>query len=323
VSSTVIEHRSDVSARAFPAMGSDAEVIVVGGRAGLIDEATDEIDRLERLWSRFRPDSEVSEINRRAGETVAVDRATSLLAQRSIAAWRITGGGFDPTVLGAMLRAGYGAPFDPDRRERTADPSDLVVGSSDIVVDRDRSTVTIPAGVGFDPGGIGKGLAADIVATLLMDRGAEGACVNIGGDLRVEGVGPVDESWTIAIDHPHRAAPLALVTLSGGAVATSTTLKRRWTVAGEQRHHLIDPATGRPTDSDVELMTVIAGQAWLAEALATASLLRGRHRVFDLLDHTNPALAALDDGSVVTTDTLDPFLVPLTHPARTHPARTS
>ena len=83
-------------------------------------------------------------------------------------------------------------------------------------------------------------------------------------------------------------------------MATSTTLKRRWRVNGEDRHHLIDPVTGGPSTTDLTHATVIAGEAWIAEVLAKAVLLRGRARAFDLLDEHTAALV-VDDNDAVTT----------------------
>src|SRR5439155_6641322 len=83
---------------------------------------------------------------------------------------------------------------------------------------------------GFDPGGIGKGLAADMVAQELMDCGARGACVNLGGDLRVEGEGPDAGRWIVAVEHPRGGDPVVVAALAAGAIATSTILKRAWTV---------------------------------------------------------------------------------------------
>ncbi len=306
-----VDRSTRVEVRALRAMGCDVELILVGSTQDVMDEAVAEIHRLERLWSRFLPDSEVSQLNRLAGQALRVDPATMLLVERSVAAWRLSGGGFDPTVLGAMLRAGYSAPLEVDGHgEHAPVASDLVVGCSDIVVDPVASTVTIPPASGFDPGGIGKGLAADIVATRVLAAGAGGVCVNLGGDLRIEGVAPAGGSWCIGVDHPD-GTPVALLSIEGGAVATSTTLRRRWTVGGSPRHHLIDPHTGEPAVTDVELMTVVAGQAWRAEALATASLIRGRAGVFDLLDDRVAGLAVMADGSVLTTDALRPYLAPL------------
>ncbi len=98
--------------RRFRAMGSDAHLIVVGGADHVLDEAERRIEQLEQRWSRFIETSEICELNRRAGDAVTVSAETALLVERAIEAWRLTGGGFDPTVLGAVMRAGYDVSFD-------------------------------------------------------------------------------------------------------------------------------------------------------------------------------------------------------------------
>jgi thiamine biosynthesis lipoprotein len=286
--------------RRFRAMGSDAHLVVVDGPGHLLGNAEHRIGQLEQMWSRFIDTSEICELNRRAGEDVVVSSETALLIERAIEAWRLTGGGFDPTVLGAVLRAGYDVSFDELSADRESVSSSLLIGCTDITVD--GHTVRLPSGTGFDPGGIGKGLAADIVISEIIAGGAAGACVNLGGDLRVAGESPQGGPWTIAIEHPLITEPLALVGLRGGAIATSTTLRRRWIVEGRQRHHLIDPATGEPSDSDLELTTVIAGEAWMAEVLAKAVLLRGSQRAFDIIDDSHvQALTVAATGEVRTT----------------------
>ena len=308
--------------RRFRVMGSDAHVIVVGGadeEAGdeverradesLLDHAQKRLDHLESLWSRFRPDSEVTQLTECAGEWVMVSEETSILVRRAVEAWRISGASFDPTVLGDMLRAGYDRTFDAlaDAPTRSG-LSRLLQGAADIEVDGNR--VRLPEGTGFDPGGIGKGLAADFVTGELLAAGAAGVCVNVGGDLRVRGTGPGEGGgWTIGIEHPWLDEPLALVGLLDGAMVTSTTLKRHWTVDGEERHHLIDPGTGRPSTSDLTLVTVIATEGWRAEILAKSVLLRGSEHPFDLLGGTGAEAMCLDrDGRVQSTDGFAAFL---------------
>ena len=90
--------------------------------------------------------------------------------------FRVTGGRYDPTVLGAMLRAGYDRSFELLGDGDTGQESALRLGYEGVTVDRDASTVTLPAGVGFDPGGIGKGFAADLLVRDLLEAGAAGAC---------------------------------------------------------------------------------------------------------------------------------------------------
>lgn len=285
-------------------MGSDVHLIVVGGHEALIDRAERRIHDLEQRWSRFLGTSEISRINAASGQWVTVSADTVLLIERAIEAWRLTGGGFDPTVLEAVVAAGYDRSFDELAADRPATASPPVwhvglVGPTDI--DLDGLAVRLPAGCGFDPGGIGKGLCADLVVTELLGAGAAGACVNMGGDVRVAGIAPGGSTWTIAIEHPHSPEPIAMVGLAAGAVATSTTLRRTWSVGGQRRHHLIDPSTGQPSDSDLDLATVVAGEAWTAEVLAKALVLRGSQRAFDVVDPAVAAGLTVDGGGTVRT----------------------
>jgi FAD:protein FMN transferase len=284
--------------RRFRAMGSDAHLLVVGGPTGLVDRAHRRIDDLERRWSRFRPDSEVSRLTQHAGSAVPVSSETVLLVGRSIDAWRLTGGAFDPTVLGDVLRAGYDRSFE-DREEGAINvhPTLLRAGCADIEVT--AQTVALPPGTGFDPGGIGKGLAGDLVAAEMMAAGAAGVCVGLGGDVRVTGLAPDGQGWTIAVEHPWFPWPLTSLGVGDGAVATSTTLLRRWRVGDTINHHLIDPSTGLPSDSDLTFATVVAGEAWIAEVQAKTVLLRGSMRAFDLIDGTGIEGLAMGRGGRV------------------------
>jgi thiamine biosynthesis lipoprotein len=296
--------------RRFRAMGSDAHVIVVGGDDRLIERVAQRIDDLEARWSRFLPGSEVSALNREAGRPVAVSAETTLLVERAVAAWRLSAGAFDPTVLGAVLRAGYDRSFDrigPRRDGSGWTGLSLGAGADAIVVE--GNLVRIPEGSGFDPGGMGKGLAADMVTAEAMEAGAEGVSVNLGGDLRVRGCGPEGGSWTVAIEHPWVDRPIALVGLADGAVATSTTLLRRWSVDGTPRHHLIDPQTGLPSDTDVALASVVAADGWVAEVLAKACLLAGWDHAFDIIGGTGGQALVVDhQGRVKATEGLADFL---------------
>lgn len=297
----------------FRAMGSDAHVIVVGGPADGAERARARIDQLEQRWSRFIADSEISILNRHAGEFLDVSDDTRLLVELAIEAWRISGGSFDPTVLGAMIRAGYDRSFETMGDAPAAGISSLLLGCTDIEIT--ERGIRLPAGTGFDPGGIGKGLGADIVADDAMTAGADGVCVNLGGDLRVRGRSPEGGGWTIDIEHPLVSTPIARVGVSEGAVATSTTLKRQWKVDGAWRHHLIDPATGMPSDSDLTLACVITAQAWAAEVLAKAVLLRGSAHPFDLLGGTGAQALVVDrEGRIDATDGFAAYLGDMTLP---------
>lgn len=287
-------------------MGTVAHVVVVGGdEARLIDRARRRLDDLERRWSRFLPGSEVSRLNRRPGRPVVVSPDTFTLVARSVDAWHATGGRFDPTILPAMLAAGY----DRDYASVAAVAGPLGVpqpapGCGGIRLDAAVQAVWLPAGVFVDPGGIGKGLAADLVSREIVEAGAAGALVNVGGDLRVRGTPPAGDEWTVTVEDPaDRDRELARFGLASGAVATSSRLRRRWRAGDIDLHHLIDPTTGSAARTDVATVTVVAADAWWAEALATAlcvspapAALGGRHDA--------SVLVVRADGARITTPDL-------------------
>jgi FAD:protein FMN transferase len=279
----------------FRAMGSDVHVVVVDGPPDLPRLARDRVEELERRWSRFRPDSEISRLNTLAGSPVHVSPVTLGLVQRALQGARVTGGRFDPTVLGDLLRAGYDRTFEQLADHGTAGRSPLRRGWAGIVVDDAGSAVTLPAGVGVDPGGIGKGYAADLLVEELRSAGAAGVCVNLGGDLRVEGRAPAGGSWVVGIRHPLRPVPAATVTLDRGAIATSSRVRRAWGPVGDRRHHLIDPATGQPAASGLVAATVLAAQGWQAEVLSKAAFLGG-------LGHGPALLAAVGAAGLLVDD---------------------
>jgi thiamine biosynthesis lipoprotein len=260
----------------FAAMGSDVHVVVVGGPAGLEVRARDRIAELESRWSRFRPDSEVNWLNRANGHPVLVSSDTLTAVEAAVGAWHATEGRFDPTVLPSLVAAGYDRDFasvppDAPHDAPGPNPPGPAPGCARIVIDATVSAVALPPGVEIDLGGIGKGLAADLVVAELARAGAAGACVNVGGDLAVWGRAPSDAGWIVDVEH----LPDLRIALGGGGIATSSPSKRRWTRGGRPLHHLIDPRQGRPADAGLAAVTVIAGSAAHAETLTKAAFISG------------------------------------------------
>ncbi len=290
-------------------MGTQAEVLVVDGDPQVAAEAQAHLDALEERWSRFRPHSDISVLNRAQGRPVVVSPETLVLVDRALTAARATGGRFDPTVGAALLAHGYDRSFAQvaEHAIRVA-PEPVVDGSwPGIEIDHEASTVVLPAGTVFDPGGIGKGLAADLVSNALAHRSA-GLLVNVGGDLRMRGQAPTADGWIVAIDDPFDAGrELARLSVPDGAVATSSRMKRRWETASGPAHHLIDPRTGRPAATGVAAVTVVAAEAWWAEVQATSVLLLGPEGPAET-DGSVEVLAVLDDGSLVFTNGLEAVL---------------
>jgi thiamine biosynthesis lipoprotein len=306
---------ADAIERTWRAMGCAAALVVVGGEQVLADRAVARVEDLEEKWSRFRPTSEVSRVNRGAGAAVPVSADTVELVAIALEASARTGGAFDPTVGGAVIAAGYDESFDRfDGRPRSVDRDAMMPmrGADAVELDVDARTVAVPPGVQLDFGGVGKGLAADLVVAELLAAGAAGAMVSVGGDLRVRGAAPAgDRAWLVGVADPWTDdVDLATVALLDGGVATSSTRRRRWvTIDGGEAHHVIDPRTGAPATSSVVGATVIAADAATAEAAATACVVGGVEAGTGAVDALGVgALLVEDDGRRVVAGSFEAFL---------------
>lgn len=294
------------------AMGTDVQIVVTGAPdatethvTALAELGRQRIAELESAWTRFDASSELRRLCAAAGRPMAVSAATRTLLRTMIAMWHRSGGLFDPTVGRAVAAAGYDDDFTlVAARAAATRPSALgaeaTPGCSGIVVDDLAGTATVPVGVELDAGGVGKGLTADLVVARLMAGGADGALVNIGGDLRVAGrSNDGHDDWMIRIAEP--TVELDLDIAVEGAVATSTDRRRRWLTSSGVAHHLIDPADGRPVDSPVALVTTFAPDAATAE-VATKVVYIGwpvlaRSELSQRLDALGAAaLVVTDDG---------------------------
>ncbi len=260
-------------------MGTTASVIVHGADASA-SRCFDRLDELEARWSRFLPDSELSRLNRAAGHLTVVSPDLFRLVDHLVAAHRWTEGRFDPTLHDQLVAWGY----DRTYRELADDPSQEVIASipehedrcAEITLIPTASTVLLPAGTHLDPGGLGKGLAGDIVAAEAIAAGADGVLVEIGGDVVTRGTAPDGGAWRIAVP-ANESSDEQIIELHDGAVATSDTAVRQWSRGGSRHQHVLDPLTAAPLTERITA-TVIAGAGWWAEAVATAAVISQSRR---------------------------------------------
>jgi thiamine biosynthesis lipoprotein len=271
------------------------------------------LEHLEACWSRFRPASDISRLNLADGRPLRVDPVTITLIDTMIDAWRTTEHRFDPTILPALMEAGYRASIDDPGRVTILPSGAMHIGGFDhgeatlehVEIDRGAGTVRLPPGLVIDAGGIGKGLAADLSVAHALRSGADGAMTSIGGDIAMGGR-PPEGGWIVHVEHPDDDhGMLGTISVTGGGVATSSTRSRRWSQQGVEHHHVIDPWTSAPSMTDLSSVTVIARSGWLAEAHATAALLSGSCEVIEYLDrHDLSGLAVTGDGTILATDDL-------------------
>jgi thiamine biosynthesis lipoprotein len=288
-------------------MGTTARVLVLGGPVELPARAWARLAELEARWSRFEPTSELCRINAANGAPVVVSHDTYDVVARAIGSWRATGGRFDPTILDALEAAGYDRDFDAIVDSGAAPVgSRPAPGCGSIELLPLLPAVQVPAGVRLDLGGIGKGTAVDLVVGELLADGAAGACVDLGGDVRVGGTGPDGGAWRVDVDPA--LAPDRSFRLAAGAVATSTRVRRAWTRNGAAQHHLIDPRRGAPAATGLRSVTVVAAEAATAEVLAKAAFVAGPRDGRALLaEHGVTGLLVADDGGVEALPGLEAF----------------
>lgn len=307
----------------FRTMGAAARIAVPDASAALISDAVTHLAALEQRWSRFVATSEISLLNESPELPAMVSADTAALVDMARIAHEQTDGWFDPTVLPALIDAGYDRshellhPAASGGAAPTAVPGPAVapgaaprLPSDALFVDRDLGLVHLGAGHRIDPGGIGKGLAADVTAGLLRSRGASWAQVELGGDVRVAGASPHGAVWPVHVADPFDAhGVLTTLEVPEGGVATSSRLRRRWTHSGSEQHHLIDPRTRRPSTTPLVAVTVVAGETWWAEVLAKAALLAGPGPGSALVErHGAAAVLVHDDGSVQAAGPIEPWL---------------
>jgi thiamine biosynthesis lipoprotein len=281
----------------FRAMGTTCAVSVTArdadrflARRALL-AGTAEVEACERVLSRFDPASDVSRLNRAAGEWVAVDPRLEHALDAAVRIRSDTGGRFDPTILAALIAAGYDRSFE-QLDERPGRPA--MGWRAGARIDLSPGRARIEPGAAVDLGGLGKGFSA--ARTLAAMRSAwpamPGAIVDLGGDIAAVGTPPDRGPWRIAIADPtRRRTTLGTVLLDEGAIATSGRNARRF---GPSRslHHLIDPSTGAPASAGPLAVTVVAADATDAEGHATALAISS---VADARAHLgrHPELAAL------------------------------
>jgi thiamine biosynthesis lipoprotein len=281
----------------------------------------DFILRVESKLSRFQPESELSGLNARPGQTVRVSPLLWEVIALALDAARRTGGLYDPTVVDALETAGYDRPFrevvsglgtqwKPQELRRTvgsncqelprvplsfpeflrpaAHDRRMTAGRQgpswgDIVVDSNTRGVTLPPGVRLDLAGIAKGWVAERAADRLSRLGP--CLVDAGGDIAARGSPPGQPAWPVGVADPRNPhTDLALIPVRDQGVATSGVDYRRWTRDGVLQHHIIDPRTARPAPTDLLTVTVVAGDAIEADLHALVVMILGADAGFRYLE---------------------------------------
>lgn len=297
----------------FRAMGCQILVAIDSPqKPAELERVPDWFESWEQGFSRFRLDSELSLVNRRAGIPTQVSQDFADVFAITLEADRISGGMVTPVILDSLLQAGYDQSFDllaPQQAFSYAEPILCLPRLSEINWEATTRTICTPPDLHLDFGGIVKGWAAHQTVERLKEYGP--VLVDAAGDIAVSGLQSDGQPWLIGVADPFNPSEnLELLQMQRGGVATSGRDRRRWLQGSRWNHHIIDPRTGAPAETDVLTATVVAPSAIQAEWAAKTSLIMGSQAGLDWLE-TNPSfegMLVLEDGQCLYSHNFENYL---------------
>lgn len=247
----------------------------------------EEAIRLEKLLSRFIPESEISKINQSAGiKSESISKDTFEVLSEAISFSRLSKGIFDITIgpLVDLWRDNQSS-LQPPKNDNIKHAL-LLVHYNDLLLDKNKRTAQLKrVGQSLDLGGIGKGFAGDKFIQVFKHYNISSAYTNIGGNVLTLGKKPDGSSWRVGIQHPREEKGLiGVVAVENKAVVTSGDYQRYFLDhKGIRYHHILNPLTGYPAQSGLVSVTVVADKSITADALSTILFIAGKEKGLELL----------------------------------------
>ena len=271
----------------------------VWGDEAALDAVSDELTRLDALLDATDAESAIGRLN--AGEPL--DGEAAMLVRQAVAYSEATGGAFDPTVYPLMRLWGF-----TDETQRVPSDAEITAALANIgtnQVQLDETAVSLHPGAAIDLGGIAKGYAADRCVALLQQSDAA-ALLSLGGNIQTYGAKPDGTPWTIGIADPQQPEQaVASVAVTGTkALVTSGGYQRYFEADGVTYHHIIDPKTGRPAESGLASVTILADSGTMADAYSTALFVMGLEDAVDFwrAEQSFEAVFITTDGEIYATE---------------------
>lgn len=237
-----------------------------------VSKAVQEINRLDAMFSVGNTDSDVTKLNENGSGEVSEE--TAFIINRAMQVSKETKGAFDITIYPVMELWGF-----TTKNYRVPDSSEISevlkrVSYTNVAIDGKQ--MTLSAGASIDLGGIAKGYTSSRVIQIMKDCGIEHAIVNLGGNVQVLGTKTDGSDWRIAIQNPDsESSYLGVLSTADKAVITSGGYERYFEQDGQVYHHIINPETGYPSDSDLTSVTIVCSDGTTADALSTALFVMG------------------------------------------------
>ena len=274
------DRRVEKAERETYKLGTVVHITVYGAdKAKLVkelDAAVAEISRYENLFSVNIASSEISKINADAARKTNVGGETAAIISDALRMARETGGAFDPTIEPIVKLWAIGT--DHPRVPGAGEIKKYLPYVDYRKISVNGEAVSKGAGQKIDLGGIAKGWIADRLAEKLRAAGVRSALIDLGGNISVVGKSPERRAWRLGLQRPSRPRGeyFAVVSAEDSSVVTSGPYERFFEKDGVTYHHIFDPKTGRPANSDLASVSIVSKNSAEADALCTALFVMGR-----------------------------------------------
>jgi FAD:protein FMN transferase len=283
-------------------MGTYVEITVLGKDQSKLKEAMEagflEIAKVEKMMSPYREDSDITRINNNAGKgPVKISPEIFEVIKRAMRISKMSGGAFDITISGlkGLWKIDPESPRVPTQNE--INERLPLIDYKQVVLDEKNLTITLAKeGMRLDLGGIAKGYAVDKAALKMSRMGITSASVNAGGDLHTIGT-KGGRPWNIGIQDPRDDKNvIGKLPVTSLAVATSGDYEKFMIVDGKRYCHIMDPKTGKPAEKCMSV-TIVCGEAWLADGLATAVFVMGPEKGMSIIEKLEGVDAVVIDAN--------------------------
>ncbi len=259
--------------------------ILGDGSGRLLEGCYDLCGEMERVFSRTDPDSELYRVNHREDSRVELSEDLAAVVEKGIEFYGLTEGKLDITVAPLSdLWDFSGGRDEPPAREEVEEALSHVDGSS--IRLEGRVLYFQREDTQLDLGALAKGYISDKLKAYLRDQGVKSAVINLGGNVMTLGSSPDGSPWVVGIQDPEAPRGTVGKTLEAEdqGVISAGTYERYFEWEGRRYHHILDPDTGYPAETELEQVTILCSQGLLGDALSTSCLLLGTEKAGDLME---------------------------------------
>lgn len=304
-----------IRVKQFYTLGTIIQLKVHGNNAEkAIDESIEKLNEIDDKMSVFKESSEVSIINSKAGiSSCAISEDTYFVIKRAVAYSKLSNGAFDPTIRPVVDLWGINTEHARIPKVHEIKNDMRLIDYRDIISnDKYKSIKLRNENQSMDLGAIAKGFAADEVKKILIANNIKNAIIDLGGNIYALGNKPDGTLWNIGIQDPIKECGeyIGIVSVQNKSVVTSGNYERYFMKEGKRYHHIINPATGAPSENGIISATVISEYSIDGDALTTCVYVMGIEKGLQLIESIKDAEAIFitkDKKVYATTGIRDTF----------------